>query len=260
MTARPLALLVAVAACRPINDPPRRPAPATTTAPPPSPASPPVNEAPTTSFAPMPSLGPSSGRAPTSVFVLLHGFGANSADLRPVAERLSSALPDTVFLLPDGFEPVPGSPDGRQWFAFAGNDDRARLAGVRHASGQLVAWIDQEVRARHLTRDRLAVGGFSQGGMMALDLGLHMSPAPAGVVSLSGRLVDDANVSPAPSRALVVHGTADARIAIDSARYAITRLGELRVRTESLILPGVGHTIAPEAIAATERFLRELWP
>lgn len=253
-----VALALAVA-CRPVNDPAPRatPAPAPVVAPTPA-ASVAVPAART--HPPMPALDPTSGRAPTSVFVLMHGYGANSADLRPVAQRLALGLPDTVFLLPDAFEPVPGSPDGRQWFAFAGADDRARLAGVRAASARLVAWIDEELRDRHLTRARLAVGGFSQGAMMAIDLGLHMSPAPAGVVSLSGRLVDDANPSAAPAPVLVVHGTADARIDVSSARYAITRLGELHVRTESLILPDVGHTITPEGIAATERFLRGLWP
>ncbi len=256
---RSLLLLCALAgACRPVNDPPPPPRAAPVT--PPVAPSVPVQPVVSRSTAPMPSLGPSSGRAPTSVFVLMHGFGANSADLRPIAQRLSQSLPDTVFLLPDGFEPVPGSPDGRQWFPFAGTDDSARLAGVRRASTQLVAWVDDELHARHLTRDRLAVGGFSQGAMMALDLGLHMSPAPAGVVSLSGRLVDDANPSATPAPVLVVHGTSDARIDVSSARYAITRLGELHVRVESLIQPGVGHTITPEGIAAAERFLRGLWP
>lgn len=257
----PWAVAFAVA-CRPVNDPAPRPAPPTApaptiTAPPPAPS---VTVTATRTYAPMPALGPTSGRAPTSVFVLMHGYGANSADLRPVAHELSSALPDTVFLLPDAFEPLPGSPDGRQWFAFSGADDRARIAGVRGASARLVAWIDEELRDRRLSRDRLAVGGFSQGAMMAIDLGLHMNPAPAGVVSLSGRLVDDANPSASPAPVLVVHGTADARIDVASARHAITRLGELHARTESLILPGVGHTITPEGIAATGRFLRGLWP
>ena len=246
MTRSLLVLLALASACRPVNDPPPTAPRATTPAPPvTAPVTPPVapsvavQPVVTRSLAPMPSLGPSSGRAATSAFVLMHGFGANSADLRPIAQRLSQSLPDTVFLLPDGFEPVPGSPDGRQWFPFAGADDGARLAGVRRASTQLVAWIDDELRARPLTRDRLAVGGFSQGAMMALDLGLHMSPAPAGVVSLSGRLVDDANPSAAPAPVLVVHGITDARIDVSSARHAITRLGELHVRVESLIQPGV---------------------
>jgi phospholipase/carboxylesterase len=208
----------------------------------------------------MPSLGPASGRAPTSVVVMLHGYGANGADLRDVALTLAQSLPDTVFLLPDGLEALPGSPEGRQWFPLAGSDDAQRLAGVRRAVARLTPWIDRELRTRSLARPRLGLVGFSQGAMLALDLGLHLDPAPAGVVSLSGRLVDGANPSPAPAPALIVHGTADRRIPVASAGEALARLGQLHVRAESLIMPGVGHTITPAGMATAAAFLRRLWP
>jgi phospholipase/carboxylesterase len=194
------------------------------------------------------------------VVVMLHGYGANGADLRDVAQTLSGALPDTVFLLPDAPEPMPGSPGGRQWFALAGSDDSLRREGLRRAVARLVPTIDHELQARSLPRSRLALVGFSQGAMLALDLGLHMNPAPAGVVSLSGRLVDDSAPSPSPSPALIVHGTADARIPVTEAQQALSRLARLHVRTESLILPGVGHTITPQAMAAAGSFLHRLWP
>ena len=36
--------------------------------------------------------------------------------------------------------------------------------------------------------------------------------------------------------------------------------GRLHVRTESLLMPGVGHTITPQGMAAAGAFLRRLWP
>ncbi len=212
------------------------------------------------SFAAMPSLGPRSGRPPTSVVVMLHGYGANGADLRDVAQTLAQELPDTVFLLPDALEPMPGSPGAFQWFPLAGSDDVQRRAGVRRAVAQLTPWVDHELQARGLARARLALVGFSQGAMLALDLGLHLDPPAAGVVSLSGRLVDDGAPSPAPSPALLVHGTADGRIPVAETERALSLLGRLHVRTESLLMPGVGHTITPQGMAAAGAFLRRLWP
>ena len=254
-----LAAALAAAACTPSGSPPQTPTstPAAS-APPAAPlAAPP---APRPSPDAMPSFGPLSGRAPTAVVVMLHGYGANGADLRAVAQTLAADVPDAVFLLPDALEPMPGSPDGRQWFPLAGADDAARRVGVRRAAAQLGPWIDRELAARSLPRARLALVGFSQGAMLALDLGVHLSPAPAGVVSLSGRLVDDLDPSAAPSPTLIVHGTADARIPVDEARRALARLGELHARTESLIQPGVGHTITPQAMATAGAFLRRLLP
>lgn len=207
----------------------------------------------------MPSLAPASGRPPRSVVVMLHGYGANGADLRDVAQTLARDLPDTVFLLPDAPEPLPGAPGARQWFALAGSDDALRREGVRRAVSALVPAVDRELGARSLPRTALAFVGFSQGGMLALDLGLHMNPPPAGVVSLSGRLVDDTSPSPSPAPTLIVHGTSDARIPVSEAHQAIARLGRLHVPTESLILPGVTHTIAPQAMAAAGSFLQRLW-
>lgn len=258
---RALPLLAALAlGCTPPSAPPvARAAPSPEPALPAAPVAPPPAEASST-VAPMPSLGPVSGRPPSSVVVMLHGYGANGADLRDVAHTLARDLPDTVFLLPDAPEPMPGAPGARQWFALAGSDDSLRREGVRRAVSGLVPAVDRELRARALTRSRLAFVGFSQGAMLALDLGLHMSPPPAGVVSLSGRLVDDSAPSPSPAPALIVHGTGDARIPVSEAHQALAALARLHVRTESLILPGVGHTIAPQAMTSAGSFLHRLWP
>ena len=252
MSLRPIVVAILALGCTPTGGAPATPPPARLIAP-----SPPAA---TSSFAAMPSFGPISGRSATSVVVMLHGYGANGADLRSVAQSIAQALPDTVFLLPDGIEPLPGSPDGRQWFPLAGSDDSLRHDGLRHAAAQLVPWIDHELRTRALARSRLGLVGFSQGAMLALDLGLHLNPAPAGVVSLSGRLLDDTAPSAAPAPMLIVHGTSDERIPVAAAREAIARLGQLHIRTASLILPGVGHTITPQGIAAAESFLHGLWP
>ncbi|TAK29252.1 MAG: hypothetical protein EPO40_12650 [Myxococcaceae bacterium] len=261
MTLRALPLLASLAlGCTPSSAPPiARAAPAPEPALPAAPVAPPP-VAPSSTVAPMPSLGPVSGRPPSSVVVMLHGYGANGADLRDVAQTLARDLPDTVFLLPDAPEPMPGAPGARQWFALAGSDDSLRREGVRRAVTGLVPAVDRELQARALPRSRLAFVGFSQGAMLALDLGLHMTPPPAGVVSLSGRLVHDTAPSPSPAPALIVHGTSDARIPVSEAHHALSALARLHVRTESLILPGVGHTIAPQAMASAGSFLHRLWP
>lgn len=252
-------LLVGLAlGCTPSPAPPPRPPAAPVAAPVPVPVTAPA--APSSAFAAMPSLGPRSGRPPSSVVVMLHGYGANGADLRDVAQTLANDLPDTVFLLPDALEPMPGAPGAFQWFPLAGSDDVSRRAGVRRAVAQLTPRIDHELQARGLARARLALVGFSQGAMLALDLGLHLDPPAAGVVSLSGRLVDDGAPSPTPSPALLVHGTADGRIPVSETERALGLLGRLHVRTESLLMPGVGHTIPPQAISAAGAFLRRLWP
>nr|MBK7070411.1 hypothetical protein [Deltaproteobacteria bacterium] len=67
--------------------------------------------------------------------------------------------------------------------------------------------IDRELQRPPLPRSRLAFVGFSQGAMLALDLGPpwpHRLPesSPSGLV--------DGTPSPSPAPALIVHGTSDA--------------------------------------------------
>ena len=52
----------------------------------------------------------------TSVVVLLHGYGADRADLLGLADPLSPHLPGTAFHAPDAPEPCANNPMGRQWF------------------------------------------------------------------------------------------------------------------------------------------------
>ena len=208
------------------------------------------------SFPPMTAVGPASGRT-NAVVVLLHGYGADGADLRSLAESLARPLQDVVFLLPDGFESTPGGGSGRQWFALS-DDASQRRARIRPAASRLTLWIDQELRRRGVSRARTVVGGFSQGAMLAIDLGLHMTPPPAGAFALSGRLVDDANPTDHPPPMLLVHGTSDVRIPFAEAERSADRLRVLHVATNLVSLRGVGHTITGDGVEATTAFIQDV--
>ena len=50
--------------------------------------------------------GPTAGGAPTALCVLLHGFGADGADMLPAAALLGSAYPGMFFAAPNAPEPA----------------------------------------------------------------------------------------------------------------------------------------------------------
>ena len=96
--------------------------------------------APSPAFPAMPTVGPASGHATSAVF-LLHGFGADGADLRSLAEALARTLPDAVFLLPDGFEAAPGGQGAINWLAaemLVWLPARVPLTGAPPGSGAVV--------------------------------------------------------------------------------------------------------------------------
>src|SRR5918995_1067155 len=113
--------------------------------------------------------------------------------------------------------------------------------------------------------DRLVVGGFSQGAVMAYSLGLAAGrPRPAGILAFSGFIprVDGFELDLDGRTGLPVsisHGSLDPIISVEFARQARTRLeaAGLAVRYREDPVP---HTIAPGALAQAKEVLAEALP
>lgn len=194
---------------------------------------------------------------PTYLLVLLHGVGANAADLRPLADALAAALPLAECAVPDGFQPWDGGGDGRQWFSLAGLTDANRPARVRAAAEEVSRWIDAELSRRKLGGDRLVLLGFSQGAMVAASVALHRKPAPAAVVLLSGRVAEAS--APVPGAvswpAFVAHGAADPVIPVSVVEPSVRALEAWGAKVTKRVYPGLGHEIGREELRELLAFL-----
>jgi phospholipase/carboxylesterase len=125
---------------------------------------------------------------PRRLLVLLHGFDADEHGLAALGPLID---PDGRFLVaaPRGPVAVPDG-TGRAWWRYgARGPDPETFHGSYHA---LHDEIDRLCAAHLMTRDEMVVGGFSQGGAMALAVALGVSsrPRPAGVLCLSGFIAD----------------------------------------------------------------------
>ena len=136
-----------------------------------------------------PRMAPASGGPARSLVILLHGYGSNGDDLIGLVPHWRGALPDTAFVSPNAPERCPGAPGGYQWWALTGGD---RAAGAASAAPVLDAFIDAELARHGLDDASLALVGFSQGTMMALQVGPRRAGPLAGIVGYSGMLADEA--------------------------------------------------------------------
>lgn len=192
-----------------------------------------------------------------NLLIVLHGVGSDGADLAPFGEIWSRALPDTDFAAPDAPFAF-GYGGGRQWFSLDGvtaENRPGRVVAARETFDRLIGGI---VSAHGLENDldRVALVGFSQGAIMALDALASGRWPVAGVVAFSGRLASPAPLSPPPgARVLLVHGDEDTVIPARESERAAAVLSGLGVETTLRILPGIGHGIAPEGVALAQRFL-----
>jgi phospholipase/carboxylesterase len=131
--------------------------------------------------------------------VLLHGYDMKPADLAPFAHSIG--IP-AYFLFPQG--PL-SSPSGHAWWEVdlearesalcvgpgdLANDHPHGLAAARRQFGQFLAAMTAEVKpgptaSRTTRRPTTIIGGFSQGGMLALDWVLRGNQRVDGLVLLS---------------------------------------------------------------------------
>ncbi len=201
-----------------------------------------------------------------SLVVFLHGYGADGADLLGLAEPLAPHLPDTVFMAPDATERPAGSAFGFQWFPIPwldGSSPEAATTGLAAASADLGAFLDARLADEGLADANLAVVGFSQGTMMALQVMPRRATACAAIVGFSGRLLAperlaaEARVKPP---VLLAHGNADQVVPFADLGLAADALTGAGFETHTHVMRGTGHGIAPDGLGAALAFLKARIP
>ena len=98
-----------------------------------------------------------------SLVVLVHGYGADGADLLGLADPLGAHLPHTAFVAPNAPERCSGNPFGYQWFPIPwldGSSEAAAEAGLMQAADDLNAFLDAQLAHYALPPEALALIGF----------------------------------------------------------------------------------------------------
>jgi phospholipase/carboxylesterase len=205
---------------------------------------------------------PAQGGPAERLVILLHGYGSDGNDLIGLAPYWQRVLPRTAFVSPNAPERCESGGPGFQWFGLASRSEDARLNGVRKAAPLIDAFIDQELARQKLTDDRLALVGFSQGTMMALQVGLRRKRPPAAILGFSGMLVGadklKAEMPPEPTPrppVLLVHGDMDDMLPVQMLFEATQGLGAAGVPCEWHISHGVGHSIDEAGLSLGGQFL-----
>ena len=128
----------------------------------------------------------------TDILILCHGYGADGRDLTYGMERLYKACPTLACFYPDA--PIPGPFGGYQWFSL---DDFTpqKLTDITYLETLIqrtesgVSTLKELARHLmnrfHLDSRHIFLGGFSQGGLIALVTALSWDKPVAGILALS---------------------------------------------------------------------------
>ena len=201
---------------------------------------------------------PKSDKAPTSMVILLHGLGANGADLIGLARYWEHALPDTVFVSPDAPFPCDMAPVGYQWFSLQEWTPESILKGVEEAAPILNAYIDEMLKHYSIAPEKCALAGFSQGTMMSLYVGPRRMPKIVGVLGYSGALVGGEGLGGDKIQKIpihLVHGDVDMVVPLAAYHMAKSTLESNGFKVGGGITRGLSHSIDEDGIEAGAAFL-----
>ncbi len=180
-----------------------------------------------------------TGPNPLFTVIWLHGLGADHRDFEQLPDllRLPADVP-VRFLLPDApLRPITinGGMVMRGWYDVTGLDinREARPEGLDESADIVRTLLSRELE-RGAPAERILLGGFSQGGAVALYLGLRYSQALAGVIGLStylpvaGILATEAHQANRDTPIFLAHGLHDPVLALhlaERSRELLTELG-----------------------------------
>ncbi len=204
---------------------------------------------------------------PSASIIWLHGLGADGYDFVPLVKELQAlGAPAARYVFPHApMRPVTVNAGYvmRAWYDILGAqiDRHEDAAGILQSQAHIEALIERE-HARGVPRARVVLAGFSQGGAIALQVGLRQREALAALVVLSAYL-PLAATAPAEATAagrsipiFMAHGGQDAVIPLaraQASRDALLTLG-CTVQWREYAM---AHAVNEEEISELARFLTE---
>lgn len=204
--------------------------------------------------------------APVGTVIWLHGLGADASDFEPLVPMFNLHQP-LRFIFPNApVRPITinGGAEMRGWYDI---DPGAPLAGTEdiNQSCQAIAQLVEQEISNGIPAKQIVLAGFSQGGVIALQLGLSYHQSLRGIMALSTYLHDHENVaerldfSNVDIPIFMAHGLSDPMIPITRAitsRETLLRLNYSVTWHEY----AMGHQVCPQEIADIEQWLNQIFP
>jgi predicted esterase len=185
------------------------------------------------------------------VVILLHGRGASPEDILGLVPRL--ARPDVTYLAPAAAD--------HTWYPFTFLSETSKnepwLSSALQAVGDLVAHVEE----LGTPRDRIVLGGFSQGACLSLEFAVRHASRWGGILAFSGGLIGPPGTTwenPGSFGGTPVFlgcSDVDAHIPkarVDESAEVFRRMGaDVTLR----LYPGMGHVVSDEEIQTARSFL-----
>ena len=218
-----------------------------------------------------PPLEIETGAAPVFSIIWLHGLGADSRDFEQLPQMLNLPRQLSIrFILPDApHRPITlnGGMVMRGWYDLTGMEivKQEDVSGLDESTEIVDSLVAREC-ARGVPRSHIVVGGFSQGGAVALHYGFRCHEPLAGIIGLSTYLPLSGEFASAASKEAIrtpvflAHGIFDPVLlpALGEGSRQVLQDSGCDVSWHTYPMP---HTVTPDEVRDLSVWLSSrIWP
>jgi phospholipase/carboxylesterase len=207
-------------------------------------------------------------QAAKACVIWMHGLGSSGNDFVPAIEALALSDKDKIrFILPHApIQPVTVNAGMmmRAWYDINSLDRELHVQDAEgiHKSYESVCHLIEQQITLGIPSDKIIIGGFSQGGAIALYTGLCYNKPLGGILALSTYLPVSDIITKQRSNAnantpiLMVHGTHDDIIPLRDAEDSKNALVQMSCPVQWQTYR-MGHSVCPEELFLIMNWLEE---
>ena len=192
--------------------------------------------------------------------ILLHGYGGDGKDISILTLNWKRFMPNTVFLCPNAHEKCEINPNGYQWFDLSKENEEYILDQSLKAEKKLKEFIDQVKTEYRLDNSKICLSGFSQGCMLAINIGLIENEPFSCVVGFSGKIINKNNLASriiSKTKFLLLHGDMDQVVSPSNLLEAKDFLERNKIEVETNMLQNCEHHISAEASSFALKYIKK---
>ncbi len=205
-------------------------------------------------------IEPDNTEKVNNAVILLHGYGGDGADISILSLNWKRFLKNTIFFCPNGYQKCDINPAGYQWFDLSKDDHEYILNESKKAETILHKFIEEVKVKYNLPTNKIVLSGFSQGCMMAINLGLISEEKFNCIVGFSGKVIDKKDLAERKKNnpnILLVHGDADEVVPVSNILEAKDFLVRNNINVNTQIIKNCGHNIPIEASSLALNYIKK---
>ena len=207
---------------------------------------------------------------PKKLMIMLHGYGDNATNFIQIANLIDQDDWGMKYIALNAPDTIQDYPMGYEWFQLYLNGTHISNASAKEYDvvknkiskniEKIYNSISLLLENSNLNMSDCFVMGFSQGGMMAFELGKILQKHLAGLAIISSRIISkehEPNNAFLKTPIFISHGGQDAVLPISNYNESIEVLKNYNYNYENYLIEKDEHTMSQETITLFQNFIKK---